>query len=492
MMIEEYKVPCVYPVKVGSSNDRRADEPENGIWFGKEGIRAVVPGSKSMTNRALLLAVLARGESELNGVLFSQDSRYFLSCVQELGFDVSVDESARKVQIQGLGGKVPRREASLYVGSAGTAARFLTAYLGISNGVYHMDASEQMRRRPMAPLLEALERLGCEVGYSQDAQRAPCTGHFPFELRGHGFCQDHIRINIEDSSQFLSGLLMCSCLAPMDFEIMVEGNHGMSYIDMTIKMMEQFGVKVILPDEKVMYTDESTPDSNESICESNDPVAVLRQEAASPRRRFKVASGQYYRGRKYAIEADVSAACYFYAMAPLLEVSVLVRGVHADSLQGDLGFIRILEQMGCASQEQPEGILLLPPSGGSFSGVDVDMSACSDQAITLAAIAPYADSPTTIRGIGHIKHQECDRMAAIVAELTRAGIICEATEDELRIIPGKVQPATIETYDDHRMAMGFALLGLRTSGITILNPSCCSKTFENYFEVMEQLFRPLG
>jgi 3-phosphoshikimate 1-carboxyvinyltransferase len=440
----------------------------------------------------------------LEGVLFSQDSRSFLSCVQELGFEVSVDEAARKVRIRGMGGKVPRREASLYVGSAGTAARFLTAYLGVSDGKYHMDASAQMRKRPMAPLLEALEKLGCEVSYSrvgsandisdanvrclEDEQAASFVGHFPFVLEGHGFCQDHIGINIEDSSQFLSGLLMCACLAPTDFEIKVEGSHGMAYIDMTVKMMEQFGVSVASLDEKGLRDDESNHLSYYSSCASDGSVGGVCKKAVSTRRRFIVPTGQYYQGRKYSIEADVSAACYFYAMAPLLGVPVLVRGVHEDSLQGDLGFIRILEQMGCVSRELPEGILLEPPSGGSFPGVDVDMSACSDQAITLAAIAPYADSPTTIRGIGHIRHQECDRMAAIVKELSRVGIICEASEDSLRIVPGKVNPAAIETYDDHRMAMGFALLGLRTPGIIIRNPSCCRKTFENYFQVLEQLF----
>jgi 3-phosphoshikimate 1-carboxyvinyltransferase len=475
MNMDEYKVPCVYPINVFSGNNRSAREQENRIFWGKEGIRAVVPGSKSMTNRALLLAVLARGESELEGVLFSQDSRHFISCVQELGFDVSVDEETRTVRIQGMGGKVPLREASLYVGSAGTAARFLSAYLGVSDGKYHMDASEQMRKRPMAPLLEALEKLGCEVTCLEEA------GHFPLVLQGHGFCQDHIGINIDDSSQFLSGLLMCACLAPSDFEIEVEGSHGMAYIDMTFKMMGQFGVKVTSPESPLGGCCGEDISQNEQTddCHGGEDLT---------QRRFLVPAGQFYTGRKYAIEADVSAACYFYAMAPLLGVPVLVRGVHEDSLQGDLGFIRILEQMGCVSQEQSKGILLLPPPNGSFPGVDVDMSACSDQAITLAAIAPYADSPTTIRGIGHIRHQECDRMAAIVSELTRLGIACEAAEDTLRIVPGKVKPADIETYDDHRMAMGFALMGLRTPGITIRNPSCCRKTFENYFEVLEQLF----
>jgi 3-phosphoshikimate 1-carboxyvinyltransferase len=434
----------------------------------------------------LLLAVLARGESVLEGVLFSQDSRYFLDCVQELGFEVKVMEAERKVWIRGMGGDVPRREASLYVGSAGTAARFLTAYLGVANGVYHMDASPQMRKRPMAALLQALEQLGCEVDYlgneaGEELGKAggSLPGHFPFMLRGHGFGQDHIGIPIQDSSQFLSGLLMCACLSPSDFEITVEGTHGMAYIEMTIRMMEQFGVKVI--DGGVLHREKFS-----AVGEKQGMGAEARGDS---RRRVLVPAGQYYRGREYVVEADVSAACYFYAMSPLLGVDVLVQGVHRDSMQGDLAFIRILEEMGCVSLEQEEGIRLMPPPEKSFPGVDVDMSACSDQAITLAAIAPYCSTPTTIRGIGHIRYQECDRMAAIVTELSRLGIVCEATEDTLKIFPGRIQPAAIETYEDHRMAMGFALVGLRTPGVIILNPSCCSKTFENYFEVLDQLFQ---
>ena len=414
-----------------------------------------VPGSKSITNRSLLLAMLADGESTLRGVLFSDDSRHFLQCVQDLGFETTVDEDTCVVTVKGLGGKIPCPEASLNVGSAGTAARFLTAALGVSEGIFHMDASEQMRRRPMAPLLSSLGELGCEVACEG------ADGHFPFTLTAHGFGQNHISIDIGHSSQFLSALLIASTLSSEDFTIHVEGTHGMAYIEMTQKMMEQFGVCVERP-------------------------------AAD---QFRIPAGQHYKALDYQIEPDVSAACYFYAMVPLLGIPVCVEHVHFESLQGDVEFLHILEKMGCTAQETDNGVLLLPPTEQTnpeagfpgFHGITVDMSSCSDQAITLAAIAPFADSPTCIRGIGHIRFQESDRIHAICTELTRMGIRCEEAQDSITIYPGMPKPCTVETYDDHRMAMGFALTGLRAEGIVIDDPGCCRKTFENYFEVLEQV-----
>lgn len=412
-----------------------------------------VPGSKSITNRSLLLAMLANGKSTLHGVLFSDDSRHFLQCVQDLGFETTVDEDTCVVTVEGLDGKIPCSEAFLNVGSAGTAARFLTATLGVSAGVFHMDASEQMRKRPMAPLLSSLGELGCEIRCEGE------DGHFPFTLTAHGFGQDHISIDIGHSSQFLSALLIASTLSAEDFTIRVEGTHGMAYIEMTQKMMEQFGVRVERP-----ATDQ-----------------------------FRICAGQHYAALDYQIEPDVSAACYFYAMSPLLGLPVCVEHVHFESLQGDVEFLHILEKMGCTAQETEKGVLLLPPASAdagtpvpTFHGVTVDMSSCSDQAITLAAIAPFADTPTCIKGIGHIRFQESDRIHAICTELTRMGIRCEETQDSITIYPGSPRPCTIETYDDHRMAMGFALTGLRAEGIVIGDPGCCRKTFENYFEVLDQ------
>lgn len=411
-----------------------------------------VPGSKSITNRALLLATLANGISTLKGVLFSDDSRHFLKCVQDLGFETTVDEANKVITVCGHGGEVPKKEASQYVGSAGTAARFLTAYLGISHGTYHMDASEQMRKRPMAPLLNSLKELGCEIVYPEGNE-----GYFPFTLHSHGLSQNEISVDIEHSSQFLSALLIASCLADEDFTIKVEGTHGMAYIEMTCEMMKQFGVIA-----------ERTADDT-----------------------FVTRKGQAYNALDYQIEPDVSAACYFYAMAPLLQIPVMVRHVHFDSLQGDVAFLRILEQMGCTTCDTKDGILVMPPDTESFHGVTVDMSACSDQAITLAAIAPFADSPTTITGIGHIRFQESNRIQAIVTELGKMGIRCEETESSITIYPGMPNPSLVETYDDHRMAMGFSLIGLRAEGIVINDPGCCRKTFENYFDVLDMIIDSL-
>ena len=411
-----------------------------------EPLSVTVPGSKSLTNRALLLATLAQGTSTLRGVLFSDDSRHFLKCVQDLGFATEVDEMTKTVKVTGLGGPLPQNEAWQYVGSAGTAARFLTAYLGISEGTFHMDASEQMRKRPMAPLLTSLQELGCTIEYHG------AEGYFPFTLKGQGFGKQEITVNIEHSSQFLSALLIASCLSPQDFTIRVAGSHGMSYIEITRRMMEQFGVKVLVSSDGLTYT---------------------------------IPAGQKYLPLDYQIEPDASAAAYFYAMGMILGVPVKVAHITFHSMQGDVAFIKILEKMGAVLTEEPDGILLTPPIDGKYHGVDVDMSACSDQAITLAAMAPFADGPTTIRGIGHIRYQECNRMNAIITELGKMGICCEETDSTITIYPGHPNPSLVDTYDDHRMAMGFSLIGLRADGIEIDNPDCCRKTFENYFECLE-------
>lgn len=432
---KEYAVPC-----------------QAGLPLSDKKITVSVPGSKSITNRALLLAMLADGKSTLNGALFSDDSRHFLNCLHSLGFETASDEAGARMEVTGLGGALPKSEASLYVGSAGTAARFLTACLGVSEGTFHMDSSEQMKKRPMAPLLSSLKELGSEITFSEK------EGFFPFTLKGHGFSKNEISIDIDSSSQFLSALLIAASLSKEDMQIHVQGSHGMAYIDMTQKMMEQFGV-----------------------------VSVKTEDGT-----FVVPAGQTYNALDYAVEPDVSAACYFYALAALLGISVTVKGVWEDSLQGDVAFLHILQQMGCSLTATNDGLCITGPARGALQGVTVDMSACSDQAITLAAIAPYAQSKTTITGIGHIRHQESNRIAAIVENLKAMGIVCEELPDGVTIHPGTPKPALIKTHDDHRLAMGFSLTGLLTEGILIEDPSCCKKTFENYFEVLEETLAKLN
>ena len=409
-------------------------------------LKVSVPGSKSITNHALLLGTLAEGITTLRGVLFSDDSMHFLACIKELGFQISIDEANQIVIIQGLGGNAPLQEATINVGSAGTAARFLTAYLGILNGSYTLNSSEQMKKRPMEPLLNCLKELGCEILFIEE------ENHFPFILNGKGFSQKNLEVNIDHSSQFLSALLIASVLSDSEVEISTIGSHGMSYIDMTRKMMKQFGVS--------------------SNAHSNH---------------FTIPADQHYLSLDYQIEPDLSAACYFYALVPLLNIPIQVKNVLPDSMQGDLFFLTILQNMGCELIADNQGIVLLPPQTNSFSGIDINMASCSDQAITLAAIAPFATSPTTIRGIGHIKYQECNRMHAIITELQKMKVHCVETKDTITIYPSTPIATTISTYEDHRMAMGFTLTGLRTQGTIIENPNCCRKTFETYYDVLEEI-----
>lgn len=407
-------------------------------------IFAEVPGSKSITNRALLLAALAEGTSHIRGVLFSEDSRYFLKALQDLGFPVEVSEETRVVTIRGFGGKIPGGSSRVYVGSAGTAARFLAAFLGLSQGTFHMDASEQMKKRPMGELLTALESLGAKVSYEEEAF------HFPFTIEGNGLNSREVTVDVDKSSQFLSALLISSVLSEEDFTIHVKGSHGMAYVEMTVSMMAQFGVNV-----------------------------HKKEDGA-----FVIPGSAVYQARDYAVEPDLSAACYFYAAGALLQVPAKVYGVKMDCMQGDLQFLSVLRDMGCGIEEEQDGVKVLPPAGSLRGGV-WDLSSFSDQALTLAAIAPFADRMVQIENIAHIRYQECDRIEAILVNLKAMGVDCRFEEDSIIIEPQKPRPARIKTFEDHRVAMAFAIPGLAVEGISVENPACCKKTFEKYFEVLE-------
>ncbi len=408
-----------------------------------------VPGSKSITNRALLLAALAEGKSTLSGVLFSDDSRHFLQSLVSLGFRVEIDEENRHVTVYGEGGRIPKQDATIDVGSAGTAARFLTAFLGISQCHCTVDASAQMKKRPMKELFTALSSLGSSFSFPEKEDFLPVAFANDAPLSAA-----EVTVDIDKSSQFLSALLISACLFPGDFTVHVTGTHGMAYIDMTVKMMAQFGIHVEKPDDHTFF----------------------------------IPGGQTYTARDYFIEPDMSAACYFYAMAPLLGISMTVPHIPENSLQGDVQFLEVLKKMGCEITTAVSGIRVTGPADRSFSGVTADLGSFSDQTMTLAVLAPFAGSKTTITGISHIKYQECDRFHAILNELTRLGITCREINngDGIEIEPGIPHSAEIETYDDHRMAMAFSLIGLRTEGIVIKNAECCRKTFETYFEVLEK------
>lgn len=404
-----------------------------------------VSGSKSITNRALLIAALAKGTSVLHGVLFSDDSRHFMQALYDLGFPIHIDEEEKTVTIEGFGGEIPNQEAEVYVGSAGTAARFLTAFLGMSKGRYRLTASEQMKKRPMKELLVALEEMGSEITYEEEEY---C---FPFVIGNFECKKSKVTVDVDKSSQFLSALLISSVLLPQNFMIKMSGTHGMAYVSMTMRMMQQFG------------------------------VAVERTIIGSYRRKHD----SVYEAREYTIEPDVSAACYFYALSPLLRVKVKVKDIHMDSLQGDIKFLKVLVRMGCKIESEEDGVLMIPPKE-KFLGGSFDLSSFSDQALTLAAIAPFANSKVCMMNIGHIRYQECDRIHAIVKNLANMGIAAIEQGNNVFVLPGKPNACEIETFDDHRVAMAFSLVGTMVEGIKIQNPSCTKKTFENYFEVLEQ------
>ncbi len=413
-----------------------------------------VPGSKSLTNRAILIASLADGTTHLTNALFSDDSRYFAKALQTIGFDVQLDEANFTMTVTGLGGKIPAKKAELFIGNAGTAARFLSAFLTLGNGEYILDGEPRMRERPIGDLVEALAQLGCDIQPLEKVEsgKSICP---PVKINASGLCGGKTKIAGDISSQFLSALLMTAPYAqsPVEVELTTDLN-SKPYVDMTIAIMQEFGVAV----ERHNYE------------------------------RFTIHPTFYSPLSTYSIESDASAASYFFAAPAICGGTVKVENISRKSVQGDIGFLDVLQQMGCTVEETDDCLLVTGHS--QLHGIDVDMRDIPDTAQTLAATAPFADSPTRIRGIASARVKETDRVHATCTELTRLGVQVEEHEDGMTIYPCQTfKPANIQTYNDHRMAMAFSLMGLRFDGVTIENPSCVSKTFPNFFEVLSALSR---
>ncbi len=416
-----------------------------------------VPGSKSMTNRGLLLGALTKEDVILKGVLFSDDALVFMEALKDMGVDLIIDRSHHQVTVGGFVSEAfveNQKPKDIYVGSAGTAARFLTALLGLKGISCSVTASEQMSKRPMKPLLKALEDLGVVFHFPEQEYA------FPFEIvRRDPVPVTRVDLNIDESSQFLSALMLAAPLCPDGLQIHLTGTRdARSYVTITSRMMEAFGVKV----KKV---DDNTYEIPPGAC--------------------------YHREQAYAIEPDVSAACYFYGLAALTGGTCVVSYVKEDSMQGDMKFLRVLEQMGCTRCNDPEGIGMKGPKNGVLQGVSVNMKDFSDQAITLACMAPFCQGETKISGVGHIRKQESDRIHGIATELSGLGVKVTEEDDGVTITPGPVKPGRVRTYEDHRMAMGFAMLGSVEGDVIIEDPMCCKKTFADYFTVLENLYDSL-
>lgn len=421
-----------------------------------------VPGSKSLTNRALMIASLANGKTLLTNALVSDDSCYFAKALQTLGFDVQIDEVNHEMTVTGLGGKIPARQAKLFIGNAGTAARFLSALLTLGNGEYILDGDSRMRERPMGDLIEALTRLGANIDPLSPLEKAR-TGEIcpPIKIIASGLPGGKTRIAGDISSQFLSALLMVAPYATSPIEIEVTtGLNSRPYVEMTIAIMQDFGVVV----ERNDYQHMSIPLATYKL-----PGTNLQSPVSN-----------------YTIESDASAASYFFAAPAICCGTVRVENISRDSKQGDIAFLDLLQRMGCTIKE---GSNYIEVTGAkSLSGIDVDMRDIPDTAQTLAVIAPFASTPTRIRGIASARLKETDRIHATCAELARLGVRVEEYLDGMTIYPcQEFIPTTIRTYNDHRMAMAFSLMGLRIPGIKIENSSCVSKTFPNFFEVLETL-----
>jgi 3-phosphoshikimate 1-carboxyvinyltransferase len=405
-----------------------------------------VPGSKSFTNRALLVAALADGRSTIKNPLLSDDSYWLMDALVRLGFSVEADRAGGFATIQGQAGIIPESDVNLYVGNAGTVARFLPPALALGEGPYRVDGVPRMRERPVGDLVEAMRGLGAEVEYGGE------EGRFPLILVGGGLQGGVARVKGSKSSQFLSGLLMAAPYAAGEVVLEVEGGLvSTPYVGITVEVMSEFGIE---PEVGERYG------------------------------RFAVSPGSY-RARDYAIEPDASGASYFMAAAAVLGGRVEIAGLGAGSMQGDMKFTEVLAGMGCEVQVSADRVSVRGPE--RLRGVEVDMNAFSDTMMTLAAIAPYAKGPTTIKNVEHTRHQETDRISAVVTELTRLGVRAEEWRDGLRIEPGPVHPALVRTYGDHRMAMAFAVTGLVTPGIRIKNPGCVTKTFPDYFHLLDSL-----
>ena len=409
-------------------------------------IKVTVPGSKSITNRALLMAALSKGECYIKGILFSDDSRHFLKALEDLGFELDINEDDKEVRVVGRSGDIPKKEATIYVGSAGTAARFLTAMLGLSDGEYVINASEQMKKRPMKPLFDVLKAMGSGIEFLEEENALP--------VRIVGCKADkkmRVSLDISKSTQFLSALMMlgCMCKEGLEVKITSEKKTG-SYINITKNMVEEFGGKV----------------------DFNGDVYYVEPKP--------------YSIKEYQVEPDVSAACYFYGIAAIYGCKALVNNVHFNSTQGDIRFINVLEEMGCKVTDTEAGIEVVGPD--KLKGLkNVDMNNFSDQALTLANVVIFADSPTTISNIAHIRGQECDRLHAVASNLTKMGIKVDESEDSITIYPGEFISADIDTFEDHRVAMSFTMSGMGEKSLKILDPMCCRKTFENYFEIIDGL-----
>ncbi|BBH24656.1 3-phosphoshikimate 1-carboxyvinyltransferase [Paenibacillus baekrokdamisoli] len=406
-----------------------------------------IPGSKSLTNRALLLAAMAKGTTQIEGLLKGDDSYWCINILKQLG--VHVEIQGESATVEGINGEWPNRTGELYVGAAGTVARFLPGLLAAGQGLWRMTGSHRMSERPLAPLLYQLAAMGGVFTYER------IEGQLPYTLEAKGLQGGEPVLAGSISSQFISGLLMAAPYAEQTLRLSIDGPIVQrEYVEMTLEMMRKFGA-----------------DSN--VEDEGQVITILPNGYQAP-------------SAAIVLEPDVSTCCYFWALAALTNGRIRVEGISLRTLQPDMEMVHVLEKMGC-SMVHGENYVEVTGTNQLKGGFTLSMKRWSDQTLTMAVLAIFADGPITFTDAAHIRHHECDRISAICTELIKMGIQVEEHPDGLTVYPGIPQSALLDPHDDHRMAMALSLIGVKVPHIRIANPGCVSKTCPDYYERMEAL-----
>lgn len=404
-----------------------------------------VPGSKSYTHRILIAAALSDGVCRIENSLCSEDTLLTLKALRQMGVDI--EERNDCLLVHGKAGVLAESREPIYLGNSGTSMRLLTALAALGKGTYRLTGTARMQQRPIQDLIDGLNQINVKI------QSVNADGCPPIDVTGGRVSGGCVRLNCGKSSQYLSALLLTAPYTTNGVRISVtEGPVSKPYIDMTVAVMERLGVAV----ERDGY------------------------------RQFFVRGEQIYRAGTYVVEPDASQAGYFWAAAAITGAAVKVKGILKDSRQGDVRFTRLLKEMGCEIMEEADGIGVC---GGTLAAIQTDMADMPDLVPTLAVVAAFAKGTTIIRNVAHLKVKESDRLAAVVAELAKMGISAKATDNDLMVTGGSPRGATIETYNDHRIAMSFALAGLKIPGMIILDETCVEKSFPEFWQVLEQLYR---
>jgi 3-phosphoshikimate 1-carboxyvinyltransferase len=415
--------------------------------------RVSPPGSKSLTNRAMVLGAMGAGRSVLSNVLFADDTAVMIDCLSRLGFAVEADREGRVVAIEGRGGEIPSSGAELFCGNSGTTIRFVAALCSLGRGTFVLDGNERMRQRPIGGLVQILRNLGVRVNHRSG------EGFPPVEILANRLPGGLLKYGSEQSSQFLSAVLMAAPYARNEVRVDLTGEQtSWPYVAMTMQLMDEFG---------------HTPEVERDIYGKPTKIVIPRGS---------------YAATEYAVEPDASNASYFLAAAAIHEgAKVTIEGLGKGSMQGDVGFADVLHKMGADLVFGKDFITVVGTK--ELNGIDVDLLGMPDMAQTLAVAALFARGETMIRGLHTLRLKETDRIAALATELAKLGAEVEAGEDYLAITPpaGGVRPAAIDTYDDHRMAMSFAVAGTKVEGVVIKDAECVNKTYPEFFEDLRRV-----